>query len=99
MKLNQLAAKPKLIKIILDDEEIVKEFGESIEFHTFDRQPMENFLKLASIDSNNVSGLIDAIRTLVLDENGKQVLTNDIALPNKVMMKVVAKVVEGLGKS
>lgn len=99
MKLSQLAAKPQLIQIILDDEETVKEFGEPLEFWTWDRQPMATFLKLAAVDAGNPSSVIESVKTLVLDENGKEIIADDNSLPTKIMMRVITKVVEGLGKS
>ena len=45
MKLSQLAAKPQLIKLSIDDEATVKEHGEAIEFWTWDRQPLDTFMK------------------------------------------------------
>jgi hypothetical protein len=98
MKLSQLAAKPKLIEITIDDAEIIAEFGEAITFHTWDRQPIGTFLKMAAVDADNYSSIVDTVRELVLDEDGKQILTQDATLPTKVMMKVVGKVVDGLGK-
>jgi hypothetical protein len=98
MKLSQIAAKPKLIKVEITDDDIVKEFGEPLEFWTWDRQPMDTFLKLAAVDSENYSSIISTVKELVLDEEGKPVLNNDVSLPTNVMMKVIAKVVEGLGK-
>jgi hypothetical protein len=98
MKLSQLAGKPQLIQIALDDEDTIKEFGEALEFWTWDRQPMATFLKLASVDAGNPSSIIESVKTLVLDEDGKEILTGDATLPTKVMMRVISKVVEGLGK-
>lgn len=98
MKLSQIAAKPQLIMVSIDDEDIVKEFGEPIEFWTWDRQPMDVFLKLASVDSTNAGSIIDTVRDLILDEKGKPVLNNDVSLPTKVMMRVITKIVEMLGK-
>lgn len=98
MKLSELSAKPKLVSVIIDDEEIVKEYGEPLEFYTYDRQPVDVFLKLASIDQNNPSMVIDAVRKLILDENGKEIITQDGTLPSKVLMKVIQKAVESLGK-
>ena len=49
MKLKSLSAKPQLIEIELGDEDIIKEFGEAISFHTWDRQSMETFMKLTLV--------------------------------------------------
>lgn len=98
MKLSQIAKKPQLIKISIDDEDIVKEFGEALEFWTWDRQPMDIFLKLSSVDTGNQSAIISSVRELVMDEDGKQILSGDEVLPTWILMRVMTKVVESLGK-
>lgn len=98
MKINQLSAKPKLILVVIDDEDTVKEFGEAVEFHTYDRQPLEVFMKLANANQQDLGGMIDVVRTLILDENGKQVIMGENMLPSNVLMKAIAKIVELLGK-
>ena len=98
MKLSQLAGKPKLIEVTIDDADIVEEFGEALEFWTWDRQPMDMFLRLAAVDATNYSSILDAVKALVLDEDGKPVLDGENSLPTKVMMRVITKVIEGLGK-
>jgi hypothetical protein len=98
MKLSELAKKPQLIKISMDDEDIISEFGEALEFWTWDRQPMDVFMKLANVNSDNAGSIIEAVRQLVLDETGHPVLTTDAMLPTKVMMRVLTRVVENLGK-
>lgn len=98
MKLSQLSAEPKLIEISLDDEEIVKTYGEPIVFYTYDRQPIDVFMKLASLDNNNMSGIVDIVKNLLLDENGKEIITKNKVLPMPVMMKAITKVTELLGK-
>lgn len=98
MKLSQIAKKPQLIKISIDDEDIVKEFGEPLEFWTWDRQPMDIFLKLSSVDTGNQSAIISSVRELVMDEQGKQILSGEEVLPTWILMRVMTKVVESLGK-
>lgn len=98
MKISQLASKPQLIKLTIDDKAIVKEFGEVIEFWTWDRQPLEVFMKLASSSQNNPAEIIDVVRTMILDEDGKQVITGDNMLPTSVLIRIISKIVETLGK-
>jgi hypothetical protein len=98
MKLSQLTAKPQLIDLHIDDEETIKEFGEAIEFWTWDRQPMDVFMKLANATSSDTSSIISIVRTLILDEKGKEVLKDDAMLPTHVLMKAIGKVTELLGK-
>jgi hypothetical protein len=99
MKLSQLASKPQLVLFKLDDKETIKEFGEPLEFYSWDRQSLENFMKLANANHNEMSSIIDIVRKLILDENGKEIITEENTLPSNVMVKVITKVVEKLGKS
>lgn len=98
MKLNQLAAKPKLITVTLDDEDIVKEFGEPVEFYTWDRQPLDTFMKLANANQQDQSQMINIVRTLILDEKGKEIINDENMLPTTILIKAIAKIVEKLGK-
>jgi hypothetical protein len=98
MKLTQLTAKPQLIKIELNDEEILKEYGEPIEFWIWDRQPMSNFVKFASLREDDVMSLMSTIQDLVLDEQGNRFLSDETTIPIPVLTKVVSRVVETLGK-
>ena len=98
MKLAQLAAKPQLIKLVIEDEATIKEFGEAIEFYTWDRQPLETFMKLANATQNDIPVMIGIIRTLILDEAGKEIIKGDNMLPSHVLLKVISKITETLGK-
>jgi hypothetical protein len=99
MKLSQIAAKPKLIEVSIDDEEVIKEYAEALTFYTWDRQPMDVFTRMANLsESNDISGLLDIVRTLVLDEDGNEILTTESTLPTSILMKVIQKVTEHLGK-
>ena len=98
MKLTQLAAKPQLVKIEINDEDIIKEFGESLEFHIWDRQPMDKFIRLAQMKGEDMSELIAAVNDMVLDEEGNPIVKDGLVLPTNVMTRVIGKVVETLGK-
>jgi hypothetical protein len=98
MKLSQLAAKPQLMKLVLDDEETIAEYSEAIEFWTWDRQPLETFMKLANTNQADSGAMIEVIRTLILDEEGKPLIDGDSMLPSKVLLRAITKIVEALGK-
>ena len=98
MKLSEIAKKPKLIEVTINDADIVEEFGEALTFWTWDRQPMDVFLKLAAIDQSNTASVIEAVRELILNEDGSPVLTGEESLTTKVLMSVIVTVVESLGK-
>jgi hypothetical protein len=54
MDLSKIATKPQLIKRTLNDEDIIKEFGEPLDFYTWDRTPIDQFMKLASVDKRQL---------------------------------------------
>jgi hypothetical protein len=96
MNLKNLAAKPQLVKLTIDDEDIVKEYGEPLDFWTWDRQPIDSYLRLAN--GGEGSMMLEVVKNNVLDEEGKQVITDGMTLPGPVLVKVVNKIVETLGK-
>ena len=104
MKLSALSKEPTLVEILIDDEEIVKEYGEALSFHTWDRQPMHIFVKLANLSQDsekatpNLGKMLDLVKTLILDEDGKEIISDSMSLPTNVLMKVISKVTETLGK-
>ena len=98
MKLSQLAAKPQLIKVEVDDEDTIKEYGESLEFWTWDRQPLETFMKLAGSKEGDSNQMISIVKTLILDEDGKEIIKDELMLPASILIKVVSKIVDALGK-
>jgi hypothetical protein len=98
MKINQIASKPQLIKLVLDDKDTLKELGEELEFWTWDRQPLDKFMKLASIRQDNPQEIIEVVRTLILDEEGKEVIVGENMLPTAILIRIITKVTETLGK-
>lgn len=98
MKINQIASKPQLIKLEITDADIVEKFGEPVEFWTYDRQPLEVFMQLAEIQNEDPKKIINLVKTMILDEDGKEVLKDDITLPTSVLLRIIEKIVETLGK-
>ena len=98
MKLTQLAAKPQLIKIELTDEETIREYGEPLEFWIYDRQPMEQFVRLAQMKPEDFQEMVAMVNGMVLDELANPVVRDDLVLPTNIMTRVIGKVVETLGK-
>ena len=99
MKLSQLAAKPQLIKITLEDEAIVSKYGEPLEFYIYDRQTIQTFARMAAIKAEDFSSAAELVKDLILDEQGNKVIDNESILPTDVMMRAITKVIEELGKS
>tara|TARA_X000001382_G_C3152695_1_gene173487 strand:+ start:597 stop:902 length:306 start_codon:yes stop_codon:yes gene_type:complete len=100
MKISKLAAKPQLIQIKLENKELVKKYGEVIEFHTWDRQPLATFMELANANSadSKPGDIIHLVKDLILDEDGKPVMSDDNTLPTDVLLIAVGAIVDRLGK-
>ena len=98
VKLTSLASKPQLIKITLDYKEIVDKYGDEVEFYILDRQPIEQFIKMATLNPDNVGDIIKIVNDLILDEEGNPAVKEGETLPPDLMMAVVNQVVERLGK-
>jgi len=98
MKLSDLAAKPQLKEIIIDDENIVKEYGDSLSFYVQDRLPIETYTKLATIKTDDAGSMYNVIKDLILDDKGMPVMADGNVLPMNVMTAAVIKVTDMLGK-
>lgn len=98
MKLAQLAAKPTLVKITLDDADIVEEYKEPIEFYTHDRQPLDVFLGLSNAIGSDQNRVVEILKTLILDEDGKRIIKDSDVIPAKVLVRAMTKVMDLLGK-
>jgi hypothetical protein len=98
MNLKDLAAKPQLIKLSLEDEDIVATYGEPLDFYTWDRQPMDVFLRVAASDRQDFGELVDVLKNLVLDSEGNPVMKDGMVLPSRVLVATFTKMVSVLGK-
>ena len=98
MKLSELASKPQLTKITIEDEAIVEKYGDALEFFVLDRLPIETYTKLASVKTDDPGEMYHVIKELILDETGHPVMSDGNVLPMDVMNAAVMKVTESLGK-
>jgi hypothetical protein len=97
MKISELSQKPQLIKVTIGKKELVEKYGEELEFHIYDRQPLDVFTKLANAEKD-MEGVTEMIQTMILDEAGNPVVKDDNVLPLDVLMECVKEVSERLGK-
>lgn len=98
MKLTELAIKPKLSKISIENPELVEKYGETIDFYVLDRLPLEKYTRLASLKTEDLGSMMDLVKELILDENGNQVMDEDHVLPTDILNEAMIKVVEVVGK-
>lgn len=97
MKLSQLASKPQLIKITIDDEAIVKKYGEAVEFWIYDRYDMDIYMQLLNTEEKDIKKLTDVVKDMLFDEDGKKIITEGEVLPADILIKVIEKTVGHLG--
>jgi hypothetical protein len=99
MKLQELAAKPKLIKAIIDDEKTVEKYGEAVEFWMYDRADLDTYFELAGANEKSIVELAKIVSKLVLDEKGTPVMTNDVVFPVDISIKIIEIAIKALGNS
>ena len=99
MDLIKLAAKPQLVKVEINDEETIAQFGEPLEFYVHDRQDMDQFVRLATLDYADFANVGRVVKDMVLDAQGQPILTDGNTLPTNILMKAITQVIETLGKS
>jgi len=97
-KLSELAGKPSLTSIVIDDKDIVEKYGEELEFFVYDKLPISTYSKLASLDTKDAGQLYSTVKDLVLDEHGVPVVDEEKTLPMDIMNAAIMKVTESLGK-
>jgi hypothetical protein len=97
MKLSQLTAKPQLVEFKLEDEDTIAKYGEAVTFYSWDRQPMDTFMRLAQATDGNTKEIITIVKDLILDEDGKQIISEDNMLPTDVLMKAIGVITQKLG--
>ncbi len=97
-KLSELATKPELTSVIIEDKDIVEKYGEELEFFVYDKLPISTYTKLASIKQDDPGEMYNAVKDLILDDKGHPVMSDEKTLPMDVMTAAVVKVTESLGK-
>jgi hypothetical protein len=98
IQLTKLAAKPQLVKITLDSEEVIATYGEELEFYIYDRQPIQKFIQIATSMTSDYSNAVLMMNELILDDKGKPVCGEGEMLPGSIMSSAIQKVIEQLGK-
>jgi hypothetical protein len=98
LNITSLAALPQLVKLTVKDKEIVKKYGDEIEFWVLDRQPIEQFIKMATTNPENFGDIITLFNESILNEQGEKVIKEGQALPTDVMRAIINQMVERLGK-
>ena len=100
MDIKQLAKKPQLIEIVLDQAELIEEFGEPIKFWMYDYVDISTYFDFfKSQGEGNGEQLNALLRSIILNQEGKPALEDDEALPINISVAALTKINETLGKS
>jgi hypothetical protein len=100
MDIAKVAKKPDLLKMTLDDEAIIKEYGETIEFYMYDSVDIHTYFDFYRAQQEK-SGeeLNDLMRKIIVNADGKPVIKADEMLPIDIVFAALVKINENLGKS
>jgi hypothetical protein len=100
MNIKKYASVPKLVEIILDNEELVERYEEPITFYSYDVVPMTTYFEFFNARSNNEFVQLDKMmKNMILDKDGKRVLADNEDLPIDIAAAAINKLGEILGKS
>lgn len=100
MDISKLAKKPQLVQLVLDEKDIVERFGEPITFYLKDHMGVStyfDFYKLQQAEDDSL--LNDLLRKLILKEDGTPALAEDEVLPVQLILAILMKINDFLGKS
>ena len=100
MDINTFARKPELIQIVLDDESIVKEYGDTITFYMKDFVDINtyfDFFKSQTAKEGNELNVL--MRKIILNKEGKPALAEDEGLPIDIAVSALQRINDTLGKS
>ena len=100
MDIKQLAKKPELVEVTLDDDNLVKEYGETITFWMKDFVDINTYFDFFRSQSDNSGQELNTLmRKIILNKEGLPVLADDEALPIDISVAALTKINETLGKS
>lgn len=100
MNLSEIKIKPKLIELSIDDKQTVEDFGDSITLYMMDQVDLQTYFDFYRKQSEGKPNeLMDVLRKILRDKDGKPVLQDDETIPLSLVAKVIEKVGEQLGKS
>jgi len=93
MELSSLKLKPQLIEITIADEDIVAIYGEAVTFYMKDHLDIQTYFDFYKHQSEgNLLELTHLIKNILMNKNGKPILTKDETLPVILMSRVITAI-------
>jgi hypothetical protein len=100
MDIGSLATKPQLQEIKLDEQDIIDSYGESITFWMKDHLDLATYFDFYKFQQESTSDqLMNTLRKIILNAEGKQAIADDCILPVDITLAVMVKINDNLGKS
>lgn len=100
MDITNLAKKPKLEELKLDDPDIVEAYGEEITFWMFDVIDINTYFDFYKHQgSKDGDQLLNVLRKIILKADGTPAINDDDVIPIDITLATLMKVNEHLGKS
>lgn len=98
--IKDFASIPKLIRIELNDSDLLERYGESIVFYTHDVVGLSTYFEFFNARAEaQFENLGKILKRLILLENGKPALADNEDLPIDIAAAAINKIGEILGKS
>ena len=96
--IKDFARKPELVRVELNNEDVIAEFGDSVIFYMKDYVDISTYFDFYRSQTDNPGGLNSVLRKLVLNAEGQPVMGEDEALPATLAIGALSKISEVLGK-
>lgn len=100
MNITDLVRKPQLLEITVDDRDIVETYGEPVTFWMTDHIDLNTYFDFYKHQANeDGDALMETLRKIVLNAEGKPVIGEDEVLPTDLTISVLVRINTQLGKS
>lgn len=100
MKVKDLIRDPKLIKVVLDDPEIIAAFGEPQEIYTWDLPEFEEVLEVFDEQGDlDKRALVSYCKSNMFDQDGKPLFTGKKRAPVILLKHALTPISKILGNS
>jgi hypothetical protein len=98
MDIKQLAVKPKLIQLEVNNQDIIDQVGESVIFFMKEYLDLATYFDFYKIqESGDYTQLTILLRKLVLDKDGNPAIAEDEILPVEITLAILFKINEYVG--
>jgi len=93
MELSSLKLKPQLIEIKIDDEDIIKQYGEAVTFYMMDHLDIQSYFDFFKYQSEgNLIELSNLMKKILVDKKSKPILSANETLPVILMSRAITAV-------